>query len=84
MTYAEFCIRLYAYQRIERLDWFKVREIAWSSLIGSHMNPKKLPRSKEQFIPLKPRAGEKRQEKIAARIKQARAEYFEQLKRIKK
>jgi len=52
MTWAEFCIRQHAYRRIEKNDWYKVREIAYSSLIGSHVDPKKLPKSKEKFIPL--------------------------------
>lgn len=52
MTWAEFCIRQHAYHRIEKAEWYKVREIAYASLIGSHMNPKKLPKSKDKFIPL--------------------------------
>jgi hypothetical protein len=52
MTWAEFLIRQHAYHRIQKNEWYKVREIAYSSLIGSHIDPKKLPKSKEKFIPL--------------------------------
>lgn len=49
MTWAEFQIRLYSYRRQqERLD-LRAREIAWTSLIGSHSNPKKLPKTKQKF-----------------------------------
>lgn len=49
MTWAEFQIRLFAYERIQKREDFRVREIAFYSLIGSHCDPKKLPKSKESF-----------------------------------
>lgn len=52
MTWAEFQIRLFAYNRIERLEWLKIREMSWASIIGSHYDPKKLPKSKNLFMPL--------------------------------
>jgi hypothetical protein len=52
MTWAEFCIRQHAYRRIQKNDWYKVREVAYAALIGSHIDPKKLPKSKDKFIPL--------------------------------
>ena len=52
MTWAEFCIRQHAFYRIEKNEWYKVREMAYASLIGSHIDPKKLPKSKDKFIPL--------------------------------
>tara|TARA_R110000764_G_scaffold238536_1_gene335811 strand:- start:3534 stop:3764 length:231 start_codon:yes stop_codon:yes gene_type:complete len=52
MTWAEFLIRQHAYHRIEKNEWYKIREMAYASLIGSHIDPKKLPKSKEKFIPL--------------------------------
>ena len=51
MTWAEFCIRQYAYRRMDKHSWYKVREIAYSAMIGSHIDPKKLPKTKEKFIP---------------------------------
>ena len=52
MTWAEFLIREHSYNRIEKSEWCKVREIAYASLIGSHVDPKKLPKSKDKFMPL--------------------------------
>ena len=37
---------------MDKNDWYKVREIAYASLIGSHSDPKKLPKTKNNFIPL--------------------------------
>lgn len=52
MTFAEFQIRLFAYKRMELREWEKVRQIAWASLIGSHQDPKKLPKSIDKFMNL--------------------------------
>ena len=49
MTWAEFQIRAYAFNRIEERHDLRAREVAWCSLIGSHYTPKKLPKTKEQF-----------------------------------
>lgn len=59
MTWAEFQIRLFAYNRMQKNEWFKIRELAWASLVGSHQDPKKMPKSKEAFMPLdsKPKRG---------------------------
>jgi len=53
MTWAEFCIRSYGNRKKDHDVWFKVREVAYASLIGPHMNPKKLPKSREAFMPLR-------------------------------
>ena len=58
MTWAEFRIRQFAYRRIEKNDWYKVREIAYSALIGSHVDPKKLPKNKDKFMKLDNRQAE--------------------------
>jgi len=52
MTFAEFQIRLFAYKRIQLRDWEKVRQISWSAFIGSHQDPKKMPKSIDKFMPL--------------------------------
>ena len=58
MTWAEFRIRQFAYRRIEKNDWYKVREIAYSALIGSHVDPNKLPKNKDKFMKLDNRQAE--------------------------
>ena len=52
MTWAEFQIRLFAFNRIEKNNWFKLREVMWITLISSHQDPKKLPKSKDAFMNL--------------------------------
>ena len=52
MSFAEFQIRLFAYKRVQEREWEKVRFIGWCATTGSHMNPKKLPKSLNQFMPL--------------------------------
>ena len=75
MTWAEFCIRQHAYHRIEKNDWYKVREIAYAALIGSHIDPKKLPKTKDKFIPLN--SGERKglSELAKQAIRKAQTEY---------
>ena len=51
MTWCEFRIRQYGYNRMQEREWYKVREVAFASIIGSHLDPKKLP-TKEKFMPL--------------------------------
>lgn len=46
---AEFNIRLFAFRRMTRDKEMLFREVAYSSLIGSHYDPKKLPKSKQQY-----------------------------------
>lgn len=52
MTFSEFQIRLFAYKRIQLRDWEKVRQISWCAFIGSHQDPKKMPKNIEKFMPL--------------------------------
>jgi len=52
MTFAEFQIRLFAYKRMELRSWEKVRQISWSAFIGSHQDPKKMPKSIDKFMRL--------------------------------
>lgn len=56
MTWAEFQIRLFAYKRMDLYKWMQIRELAWSSFIAPHQDPKKMPKTKERFWPL---SGEK-------------------------
>ena len=77
MSWSEFLIRLYAYKRIEKNEWYKVREIAHASLVGSHLNPKKIP-SKEKFMPLERKKKVKMNERMLERILKAKEVYNQQ------
>ena len=52
MTWAEFQIRSYAYKRIQKEEWRKVREIAYTSLIAPYQDPKTIPKSREKYMPI--------------------------------
>lgn len=39
-----------AYRRIEKEKWRRARLIAFYSMIGSHLDPKKLPKSEENWL----------------------------------
>lgn len=80
MTWAEFQIRAFAYWRLEERNDLRAREIAWSSLIGSHYNPKKLPKTKEHFWMIGGKQQSKSNEAMQKAIKKAQADYFKQLK----
>tara|TARA_R110000803_G_scaffold63443_1_gene124108 strand:- start:6531 stop:6788 length:258 start_codon:yes stop_codon:yes gene_type:complete len=80
MTWAEFRIRSYAYQRMQKTEWFKIRELAWASTIGPHLDPKKLPKSKEAFIPLDLKGKEELNDKRKEAFIKARLKYEQQIK----
>lgn len=73
MTWAEFRIRLNAYNRIQMKEWYKIREVAWASIIAPHVNPKELPKTKELFMPI----GDKKDisDKIFDKIRKAQQQY---------
>ena len=52
MSFAEFQIRLFAWSRMQDREWEKVRILAWYSMVGSHMDPRKMPKSITQFMKL--------------------------------
>jgi hypothetical protein len=40
MTWAEFCIRLFAYQRLDKKEWYKVRAIAYEIYLSRPLKVK--------------------------------------------
>ena len=80
MTFAEFQIRLFAYKRMELREWEKVRQISWSAFIGSHQDPKKMPKTIDKFMRLdngeaKPTVSEAQKE----RFRNVYSEYLKQV-----
>ena len=57
---AEFNVRLFSFNRIREREEMLFREVSYYSMIGSHLDPKKLPKTKQQFWSL---GGEKKVEK---------------------
>lgn len=79
MSWAEFRIRLHAYNRLDRKEWYKVREIAWNSLISFNVDPKRIPKSKEKFIPLDIKKTNLNNEKRKQRIAEVQRIYLEEV-----
>lgn len=65
---------------MEKERWRKTRTIAFSALIGSHLDPKKLPKSEEHFLPLEKGAKKAVNKEI---IQEMRREREEALRKIK-
>lgn len=84
MTWAEFLIRQHAYRRIEESSWYKVREIAYASTIGSHLDPKKIAKTKEKFMPLDSERQNASTYDNTERIRQVQEEFFKQTAKIDK
>lgn len=73
MSWREFSLRSHAHRRQELNEWRKVREIAYHALIGSHVDPKRLPKNIRSFMPIE---GDKKQQKISESHKQAFIDAF--------
>ena len=62
-------------------EWEKVRFVAWSATIGSHQDPKKLPKNIEKFMPLN--QGNTQVKKVSDEQKEAYLKvYAEYLKQV--
>lgn len=46
---AEFNIRLFAFKRMCEREDMLFREVSYYALVGSHLDPKILPKTKQQF-----------------------------------
>lgn len=80
MTFAEFQIRLFAYKRMQLREWEKVRQISWCAFIGSHQDPKKMPKSIDKFMNLDGGASKRGvSDEQKERFKEAMSEYLKQV-----
>lgn len=52
MTMHEFQLRRHGYQRQTEHEWARTRKIGFAALVGSHMNPKRLPKRESDFLRL--------------------------------
>jgi len=76
MAWNEYILKCFAWARMERNKWEHTRLIAWESKIGSHLDPKKLPKSIDSYLPLNGK--QKRKSKVSDEM---RALYEEELKK---
>jgi len=76
MTWREFHLRKLGFERTEKRDWYKIREVGYASLIGGGVDPKKL--TKEKYMPLdEPQQKQVTNEHFEA-LKIAQQKYLEQ------
>ena len=52
MPFCEFILKSQAYNRMQEERLRHTRRIAFYSMIGSHLDPKKLPKSEDKFMPI--------------------------------
>ena len=65
MPFCEFLIKSYAYNRMQKERLRHTRLIAWSAQIGSHLDPKTMPKSIDQFMPIEDERKKKRKSKVS-------------------
>lgn len=80
MTWAEFRIRQFAYRREEKSRWYHTRFIAYHALIGSHYNPKKIPKSIDRFMQLDDKKLKKLTDTQLEAMRKAQAKYLQEVK----
>lgn len=83
MTWAEFQLRAYSYQRQEKRKDLRAREIAWSSLIAPNADAKKLPRSKNKFWQIGDEQESKMSDRMRERIINAQNKYKEEINGVR-
>jgi hypothetical protein len=83
MSFAEFQIRLFAYNRVQQREWEKIRFMSYHAMTGSHQDPKKLPKSLNQFmnLDLDKRSKSLITEAQKQRFLEVSREYYEQINR---
>lgn len=52
--------------------------MAYASMVGSHLDPKKLPKTKEQFMPLEVRTKRRVERSALERLRELQLEYQKQ------
>ena len=52
MPWCEYLIKCFAWARMEKEKWRHTRLIAFEARIGSHLDPKGLPKSIDAYMPL--------------------------------
>lgn len=76
MSFYEFRLRCFAYEREQQHDWAKFRRVAYASLLAFNIKPSNIPKSESQYFEL-PLVDEKKQVSDLAvkRFRQAMEKY---------
>ena len=82
MPFCEFILKSQAYARMQEEKMRHTRRIAFYAAIGSHLDPKKLPKSEDSFMPI----GEKKRksqvsDEMRELFKQRMEEYNQAIKK---
>lgn len=83
MTWAEFRIRLHAWERQDKRALYRLRELAWVTYVAPHQNPKKMKRTRETFWSLKDPMDNAPTDKMKERMAKAVADYKSELEKRK-
>jgi hypothetical protein len=82
MSYAEFQIRAFAYNRLMLRELKLYRKQLYTQIIAPHQDVKKIPKSEQQFMPL---FGESQvKQKIPDEVKKRYMEKLETYKRLQR
>lgn len=76
MTWREFHLCRIGFERSEKREWYKVREMGYAALIGGGVDPKKL--TKEKYMPLDEQSKYQVTEDGFAALKREQQKYLEQ------
>ena len=66
MPFCEFILKSQAYNRMQEEKLLHTRRIAFYAAIGSHLDPKKLPKDEHSFMPI----GEKKRNRASEEMKE--------------
>ena len=66
MSWAEFLIRSFAYRKKEKREWFKLRYLGYTILQANYIDPKRLPKTAESYMPLEEQDPDLKQKRIDA------------------
>lgn len=80
MTWAEFRIRLHAWERQEKRELYRLRELAWVIYNAPYQDPKKMKKNIDSFWSIEPKKGSEVTEKMRQRMKEAVEKYQDEIK----
>ena len=87
MSYYEFQLKSYAYYRMQKEKMYHTRLIAYYGMIGSHLDPKKLPKNIDSFMSIENEMSKKSSnldDETRELFLKRKAEYEAQLKKEEK
>ena len=83
MTWAEFCIRLFAFRRQEKKSLYDLRFLAYTTLRAPYQDPKKIPKTIEKFLPMGDSKTNEINDLMKEKILEVKRKYQEQLSQNK-